>query len=74
LIYILEEVIIDLSKDRRLEMNQKSKKISYPVNERLEYWFKNTTYADRLQWLEDIHEFLSWIEKGRARPIRFKSH
>ncbi len=41
----------------------KFKKKDIPVYEHLEFYLKKTTYADRLQWLEDANEFLRQAQK-----------
>ncbi|OGX07909.1 MAG: hypothetical protein A2Z88_05540 [Omnitrophica WOR_2 bacterium GWA2_47_8] len=38
----------------------------------LEHWVKNTTYADRLRWLEEANEFVRLAEKSRKYPANKK--
>ena len=47
----------------------KSKK--YTIYEHLEHYVKNTTYADRLQWLEDANNFVRKVQKKRRmiKPV-----
>ena len=40
-----------------------------PVYEHLEHSLEKTTYADRLQWLEEANEFVRLIKKAKKfRP------
>ena len=52
-------------------MSSKTKRGSIskiPVYEHLEFYVKNTTYAHRLQWLEEANEFVRQIQK--KRPVK----
>lgn len=49
-----------------------SKKKKYEVWEHLEHTIRNTTYADRLLWLEQANEFVRRAYKGR-KPFRSKT-
>ena len=49
-------------------MKLKPKKIKVrdiPVYEHLEYALKHTTYADRLQWLEEANAFVHSLKKKK---------
>jgi hypothetical protein len=46
-----------------MKSNRRPKK--YEVYEHLEHSVRNTTYADRLLWLEQANEFVRQIYKGR---------
>ena len=41
------------------------KKKKFDVYEHLEHYVKRTTYAHRLQWLEEANEFVRKIRKKR---------
>lgn len=49
----------------------KQKKVKrYVPHEHLEFWVQKTTYADRLQWLEEANEFVLAAEKVRKRLLK----
>ncbi len=39
----------------------------YQAYEHLESFIKNTTYAQRLQWLEEANKFVRAVEKARKK-------
>jgi hypothetical protein len=45
----------------------KSRKKKFEVYEHLEHYVKKTTYAQRLQWLEDANNFVRSIQKAVSR-------
>jgi len=49
-------------------MITKRKKIKYPVHEHLKHWVTKTTYAQRLQWLEEINQFVQTLRKKKNYP------
>lgn len=53
-------------------MKKVRKSIRYPVHEHLEFWVKNTTYTQRLKWLEEAHHFVRQIERLRQSGQLFK--
>ncbi|MBI3601924.1 MAG: hypothetical protein HY209_03420 [Candidatus Omnitrophica bacterium] len=46
------------------------KKKRFEVYEHLEHYVKKTTYAHRLQWLQDINEFIWLSKKKKIIPPR----
>jgi len=50
---------------------RRSKKKKYEVYEHLEQHVRNTTYAHRLQWLEEANEFVRMIERRRKNGTLF---
>ena len=49
--------------------NKKNKKNNLdhiPVWEHLEWNVKNTSYDDRLLWLEEAHQFVNQVKESRA--------
>ena len=49
---------IDLSK----------KKLKFGVHEHLRHWVTKTTYAQRLQWLQDAKDFVNLLKRRRGYP------
>ncbi len=41
------------------------KKLNIPVHEHLAFVVKRTTYAQRLQWLEEANEFVRSLQKKK---------
>lgn len=35
------------------------------IHEHLEFWVKKTSYADRLQWLEEANAFVRSLKKAK---------
>ena len=50
----------------------KYKRTNPDVHEHLEFVVKNTTYADRLNWLEEANAFVRAIEKKKTSPRKKK--
>jgi|GEM_PF-2202328 len=48
-----------------MKASQRSKKKKYEVWEHLEHSVRNTTYADRLRWLQEANDFVRLAYKGR---------
>ena len=56
-------------------MKVKLKKVNLkniPVYEHLEWTLKNTTYADRMKWLEEAFNFAMMLREQKIRPHRPK--
>ena len=49
-------------------MIKKMKKPVYLPHEHLEHWVTKTTYAQRLQWLEEANRFVRELEKNKNYP------
>ena len=49
-------------------MIKKSQKLNFTVHEHIEFWVKETSYANRLQWLEEAREFVSRLRKRKDYP------
>ncbi len=49
-------------------MIKKSKKIKFAPHEHLEHWVTKTTYAHRLQWLEEANEFVRLLRRKKNYP------
>lgn len=46
------------------KVNKKNKEI----HEHLEFALKNTSYADRLRWLQEANEFVRLLQKNKHYP------
>lgn len=47
---------------------KKLKSADIPVYEHLEVTLKKTTYAQRLEWLEEANEFVRMLERKKNYP------
>jgi len=43
-------------------------KTKFEPHEHLEHWVKKTTYAQRLQWLEEANEFVNVLKRKKSYP------
>ena len=46
----------------------KRRKPVFTPHEHLEFWVTKTTYAQRLQWLEEANEFVRKLKKNKNYP------
>ena len=49
-------------------MIKKRTRKQFEPHEHLEHWVKKTSYADRLQWLEEANAFVRLLQKKKNYP------
>jgi len=54
-----------------MSSKRRSKKKKYEIYEHLEHYVKKTTYAHRLQWLQEANEFVRMVERSRKKGTLF---
>jgi len=54
-----------------MKSTQRSKKKKYEIYEHLEHYVRKTTYAHRLQWLQEANDFVHMIEHKRKQGTLF---
>ena len=49
-------------------MIRKKAKLKFEPHEHLEHWVTKTTYAQRLQWLEQVNKFVNTLKHKKGYP------
>jgi len=49
---------------------RRSKKKKYEIYEHLEHYVRNTTYAHRLQWLQEVNDWVYLLRKKNIIPSK----
>lgn len=53
-----------------MKLVRPSKKKKFEVYEHLEHYVKKTTYAHRLQWLQEVNDWVYLLKKKKIIPPR----